>query len=112
MSKKSLQEILDEVWPEILAELKKAGIKTKRVLKITEGRPNIVDTILNNKVDLIINTTVGKQSIVDSFSIRRSTLDRQIPYVTTMRGAWAVTKAIASMKKNKMGVKPIQKYYE
>jgi len=94
------------------AKLDKAGIKAKRVLKITEGRPNIVDTILNGQVDLIINTTVGKQSILDSYSIRRSTLDKQVPYVTTMRGAWAVVRAIASMKKNHMGVKPIQKYYE
>ncbi len=63
------------------------------------------------EADLIINTTVGKQSIKDSFSIRRSALDRQVPYVTTIRGATAVAKAIEAMKRRKIGVKPIQLYY-
>jgi carbamoyl-phosphate synthase large subunit len=88
------------------------GIPAEGVLKITEGRPNIVDTIINGEVDLIINTTVGKQSIQDSFSIRRSALDHQIPYVTTIRGAGAVTKAIEAMKQKKVGVKPVQQYYK
>jgi carbamoyl-phosphate synthase large subunit len=70
-----------------------------------------VDSIINDEIDLIINTTVGKQSIMDSFSIRRSALDRQVPYVTTIRGATAVTKAIEAMKNRKIGVKPIQLYY-
>ena len=81
------------------------------MLKITEGRPNIVDSIINNEADLIINTTGDKQSIKDSFSIRRSALDRQVPYVTTIRGASAVARAIEAMKKRKIGVKPIQLYY-
>jgi hypothetical protein len=81
-------------------------------LKITEGRPNIVDSIINNEIDLIINTTIGKQSIKDSFSIRRNALDKQIPYVTTIRGALAVAKAIEALKQRKVGVKPIQLYYK
>ena len=87
-------------------------IPAEPVLKITEGRPNIVDTIINGEVDLIINTTVGKQSITDSFSIRRTALDRQIPYVTTIRGGGAVVKAIEAMKQKKVGVKPVQSYYK
>ena len=81
------------------------------MLKITEGRPNIVDSIINGEIDLIINTTIGKRSIRDSFSIRRSALDRQVPYVTTIRGAMAVAKAIEALKQRKLGVKPIQLYY-
>ncbi|MCK5173898.1 MAG: carbamoyl phosphate synthase large subunit, partial [Planctomycetes bacterium] len=92
--------------------IKEASIPAQRVLKITEGRPNVVDTILNGEIDLIINTTIGKQSIKDSFSIRRSALDKQLPYVTTMRGAWAVAKAIEALKKTETGVKPIQQYYK
>jgi len=88
-----------------------SNIPSRFVLKITEGRPNIVDSIKNDEADLIINTTVGKQSIKDSFSIRRSALDRQVPYVTTIRGASAVAKAIEAMKRRKIGVKPIQLYY-
>lgn len=87
------------------------NIPSQFVLKITEGRPNIVDSIINDEIDLIINTTIGKQSIKDSFSIRRSALDRQVPYVTTIRGAVAVAKAIEALKQRKAGVKPIQLYY-
>jgi carbamoyl-phosphate synthase large subunit len=78
---------------------------------MTEGRPNIVDLIINNQVALIINTTIGKQTIKDSFAIRRTALDRNVPYTTTIRGAAAVIKAIESMKQKKVDVKPIQLYY-
>jgi carbamoyl-phosphate synthase large subunit len=88
------------------------NIPSQFALKMTEGRPNIVDAIINNEIDLIINTTIGKQSIKDSFSIRRTALDRQVPYVTTIRGASAVAKAIEAMKKRKIDVKPIQLYYK
>jgi carbamoyl-phosphate synthase large subunit len=87
------------------------NIPSQFALKMTEGRPNIVDSIINDEIDLIINTTIGKQSIKDSFSIRRTALDRQVPYVTTIRGASAVAKAIEAMKKRKIDVKPIQLYY-
>jgi len=87
------------------------NIPSEFALKMTEGRPNIVDQTINGRFDLIINTTIGKQSILDSFSIRRSALDRQVPYVTTIRGASAVARAIEAMKGHKIGVKPIQLYY-
>jgi carbamoyl-phosphate synthase large subunit len=92
-------------------EFIKNNIPSEFVLKMTEGRPNIVDWIINGKINLIINTTIGAQSIKDSFSIRRTALDKQIPYVTTIRGAAAVVKAIAALKESKIGVKPIQSYY-
>ena len=87
------------------------NLPSEFVLKMAEGRPNIVDWIINGKISLIINTTIGAQSIKDSFSIRRTALDKQIPYVTTIRGAAAVTKAIAAMQERKLSVKPIQRYY-
>jgi len=87
------------------------NVPSEFVLKVAEGRPNVVDSIIDGKIDLIINTTIGAQSIVDSFSIRRNALDNQIPYVTTMRGAEAVALAIETLKKEKLGVKPIQLYY-
>jgi len=89
----------------------KNNVPSEFVLKMTEGRPNIVDWIINGKIDLIINTTTGAQSVRDSFSIRRSALDRQLPYVTTIRAAAAVVKAIRAMKQRKLNVKPIQSYY-
>jgi carbamoyl-phosphate synthase large subunit len=88
------------------------NIPSEFVLKMAEGRPNIVDYIINGRMDLIINTTVGKRTITDSFAIRRTALDRQVPYVTTIRGARAVAKAIEALKKHKLGVKPIQLYYK
>jgi len=87
------------------------NIPSEFVLKMAEGRPNIVDWIINGRIDLIVNTTAGAQSIRDSFPIRRTALDKQIPYVTTIRAAAAVVKAITTMKERKIGVKPIQRYY-
>ncbi|MBM4023941.1 MAG: carbamoyl-phosphate synthase large subunit [Planctomycetes bacterium] len=92
-------------------EFIKNNIPSEFALKMTEGRPNIVDAVINKQVDLIVNTVVGKQSIVDSFAIRRTAVDRQVPYVTTMRGAVAVVTAIETLKANKITVKPIQLYY-
>ncbi len=87
------------------------NIPSEFVLKMSDGRPNIVDWIINGKINLIINTTIGAQSIRDSFPIRRTALDKQIPYVTTIRGAAAVAKAISAMKESELSVKPIQHYY-
>ncbi len=87
------------------------NIPTEFILKVSEGRPNIVDHIVNGKVDLIINTAIGKTAIMDSFPIRRTALDRRIPYVTTIRSATAVAKAIEALKQRKIDVKPIQAYY-
>ena len=92
-------------------EFIKNNIPSEFALKMSEGRPNIVDAIINKQIDLIVNTVVGKQSIVDSFSIRRNAVDRQVPYVTTMRGAEAIVMAIETLKANRITVKPIQLYY-
>jgi carbamoyl-phosphate synthase large subunit len=92
-------------------EFIKNNIPSEFVLKMSEGRPNIVDWIINGRIDLIINTTTTAQSVGDSFSIRRTALDKQIPYVTTIRGAAAVVKAVTAMKEREIGVKPIQHYY-
>jgi len=88
------------------------NVPAEFVLKVIEGRPNVVDLIINGQLDLIINTTVGRQTITDSFSIRRTALDRQVPYVTTIRGAMAVVKAIDALKREKISVKPVQMYYK
>jgi carbamoyl-phosphate synthase large subunit len=92
-------------------ELIKNNIPSEFTLKMSEGRPNIVDAIINSQIDLIINTTIGHKSIKDSFSIRRTAIEKQVPYVTTIRGAEAVAKAIEALKQRKVNVKPIQLYY-
>ena len=87
------------------------NIPSEFALKMTEGRPNIVDYIINGKIDLIINTAIGKQSIKDSFLIRRNAIEKQIPYVTTIRAAEATVRAIEAMKARKVGVKAVQSYH-
>ena len=74
--------------------LGEAGIDCERINKVAEGQPHIVDMIKNDAVDLIINTTEGKQSIADSFSIRASALARSAAYTTTVAGATAAVMAI------------------
>ena len=91
-------------------ELIENNIPSEFVRKVIEGRPNIVDVMIDGHVDLIVNTTVGEQSIKDSFMIRRTALDRQIPYFTTIRGAAAATQAIETLQKRQLKVKPIQLY--
>lgn len=88
------------------------NIPSEFVRKVAEGRPNVVDLIINGRIDLIINTTVGEQSIRDSFSIRRTALDRRVPYFTTIRGAAAAARAIAAGTRRELTVKPIQQYYK
>src|SRR5574344_1911818 len=63
-----------------------AGVAVRRVNKVTEGRPHIVDMIKNQEISLIINTTEGRQSIADSFSIRRNALQHKICITTTIAG--------------------------
>ncbi|WP_456414822.1 carbamoyl-phosphate synthase large subunit [Thiolapillus sp.] len=71
-----------------------AGVDCERVNKVMEGRPHIVDRIKNDDFDLIINTTEGKQAILDSASIRRAALQHKISYTTTMSGGEAIVMAI------------------
>jgi carbamoyl-phosphate synthase large subunit len=72
-----------------------AGMKVDRVNKVTEGRPNIVDMIKNDEISYVINTTEGRQSTSDSAEIRRSALQHNVPYTTTIAGAEAIVMALA-----------------
>ena len=80
------------------------------VKKVLEGRPNIVDAIKNGDVQLVINTTEGKQSLQDSFSLRRSALMTKVPYYTTAAGALAAAQAIGAIHEDSLEVRPIQGY--
>jgi carbamoyl-phosphate synthase large subunit len=86
------------------------GVAVERVKKVLEGRPNILDAIKNGEIALVINTTEGKQSLSDSFSIRRTTLMMKIPYYTTASGAVAATRAIAAERKGSLDVRALQEY--
>jgi carbamoyl-phosphate synthase large subunit len=85
-----------------------AGLKVEQVKKVLEGRPNIVDAMKNGEVQLVINTTEGKQSLEDSFSIRRTALMGKIPYYTTTAGALAAAQAIGV--EGSLEVRSLQSY--
>ncbi len=74
--------------------IREAGTACTIVNKVAEGRPHIVDMIKNDEFDLIINTTEGKQAIIDSRSIRAAALQHKVSYTTTMAGAEAVVLAL------------------
>ena len=74
--------------------LQSANINCDVVNKVESGRPHIVDRICNGDVQLVVNTTEGEQAISDSFTIRRSAVERGICYTTTLAGAEAVCKAL------------------
>jgi carbamoyl-phosphate synthase large subunit len=90
--------------------LEEKGIPVRRVNKVLEGRPHIVDAIKNGEVQLVFNTTHGAQAVADSFSIRREALMHSLAYYTTVAGAKAVADSIVSLKTQEFGVKPIQDY--
>jgi len=71
-----------------------AGIECRRVNKVREGRPHIVDMIKNDEIDLIVNTTEGKQAILESNSIRREAVHRRVTYYTTLAAALATCEAL------------------
>ena len=92
------------------AYLVEQGLEVKRVKKVLEGRPHIVDAMKNGEVQLVFNTTSGKQSLQDSFSLRRTALMMKMPYYTTTAGALAAAQAIGAIKAGDLDVKAIQEY--
>ena len=92
------------------AYLTEQGLEVGLVKKVLEGRPHIVDAMKNGEVQLVINTTEGKQSLHDSFSLRRTALMMKIPYYTTAAGALAAAQAIAALRAGDLDVRPIQAY--
>jgi len=86
------------------------GIAVEHVKKVLEGRPHIVDAMKNGEVQLVFNTTEGKQSLVDSFEIRRTALMGKIPYFTTAAGALAAAQAIVATAQGPLEVRPLQSY--
>ena len=90
--------------------LEEKGIPVRRVNKVKEGRPHIVDALKNGEVQLVINTTQGPQAVADSFSIRRESLMHSVAYYTTTAGANAAVDAIINLKEQDLRVKPLQDY--
>ena len=82
------------------------------IKKVSQGSPNIRDAILNNEIDLIINTSEGKQSAKDGYTIRRLAIELGIPYVTTLAGSRAALNAIEAVQNNKIKVNSLNNYVD
>ncbi len=92
------------------AVLRKHGLEVEEVRKVYEGRPNIVDLLINHEVALVINTASGKNTARDSKAIRRASLTYKVPYCTTIAAARATATAIGS-RRDETHVESLQEYY-
>lgn len=91
--------------------LEEAGVPVKRINKVYEGQPHIVDAIINGDVHMMINTTAeGAQVLADSFSIRRTALMQGVPHYTTIPGARAAIEAISALQSGSLEVGSLQDY--
>jgi carbamoyl-phosphate synthase large subunit len=81
------------------------------VYKVKEGRPHVVDCIKNGEIKMVINTVGDKVAQEDSYLLRRTTLNQNIPYFTTIAGARAAVRAIEANLKGRSGVKALQDYH-
>ncbi len=93
------------------AYLRENDIQAEGVNKVKEGRPHCVDALKNGEISLVFNTTFGAQSVIDSYSIRRTTLMHNIAYFTTVAGIQAAVDGILAMQREGLDVETIQGYY-
>jgi carbamoyl-phosphate synthase large subunit len=113
----SLAQKLSELGFNLLATrgtaqfLEQAGISLRMVYKVKEGRPHVVDCIKNGEVQMVINTVGDKVAQEDSYLLRRTTLNQNIPYFTTIAGARAAVRAIEANFRGRSGVKALQDYH-
>jgi carbamoyl-phosphate synthase large subunit len=91
--------------------LEKAGLKVRRVHKLTEGRPNTIDLLKNREIQLVINTPAGQSPRADEVKIRTTAVYTGTPIMTTMSGAKAAALGIAALRKNGYSVKTLQEYH-
>jgi len=93
------------------AFLTEQGIAAERIKKMYEGRPHIVDAIMNREIHLVINTPMGKQSKVDDSYIRKSAIKHKVPYITTLSAAEAAAEGIAAYRRSKGLIRSLQEYH-
>tara|TARA_Y100000996_G_scaffold317725_1_gene253888 strand:+ start:2970 stop:6158 length:3189 start_codon:yes stop_codon:yes gene_type:complete len=88
------------------------GVKCKEIYKVGEGRPNVVDEIKNNNIQLIINTPLGKQSRYDEYEIGRAAIKYKVTAITTIEGAQAVVRAVRNIKFGKLNYQSLQDIFK
>ena len=93
------------------AYLKERGFESRKIDKVHEGRPNIVDAITNQEIQLVINTPVGRLGKYDDSYIRKAAIKYKVPYITTISAALAAAKGVEAFKQGKGEVKSLQEYH-
>jgi carbamoyl-phosphate synthase large subunit len=93
------------------AVLEKAGLIVDRVYKVKEGRPNVVDLIKGDKIQLIINTPHGPDPFFDEKAIRRAAITHHIPTITTLSAARAAAEGIAALQRGEVNVRALQQLH-
>lgn len=89
-----------------------AGIEAEKIAKINEGRPNVLDVISNGKIDIIVNTPIGKKGATDDSYIRKAAIKNRVPYMTTMAAARATVEGIKAVKNGEvLPVKSLQEFH-
>lgn len=92
--------------------IRSAGIEAEKVKKLYEGRPNILDMITNESIDLIVNSPAGKESVHDDSYLRKAAIKAKIPYITTIAAARVTAKGIRYIKEHGNGdVKSLQQLH-
>ena len=91
--------------------LAQAGLGVETVYKVNEGRPNVVDLIKSKKIDLVVNTPLGRESFFDEKAIRRSCTQYSTPCITTLSAAAAAISAIRALQREEVQVKSLQEYH-
>lgn len=91
--------------------LRENGIECVHVRKMHEGRPNLVDSMVNKEIQLVINTPVGKESVYDDSYIRKAAIRYKIPYFTTTAAGRAAARGIRAAREGQLGVRSLQSYH-
>jgi carbamoyl-phosphate synthase large subunit len=90
--------------------LRASGVPVEEVLKVHEGRPNIVDAIVNGEVNLVINTPFGRETRSDGYHIRTAAVHHGVSNITTLAAAQASVQAIEAIKSGRLGVTALQDF--
>ena len=86
------------------------GIKSDKIYKVDEGRPNIVDLIKNGDIQLVINTPLGEESRYDEYAIGWAAIEQKVSFITTLSGAATAVKGIQKQREGGLTVKSVQEY--
>jgi len=92
--------------------LRLCGIDAKKLKKLQDGSPNVIEMMHSQEIKLVINTPTDKQSYKDGSQIRRACIELGVPYITTMQAAKAAASAILGMKSGELEVKSVNEYFE